>query len=521
MHYCISVEESTFHKHHFKVATADKRWHFSADSEASRNEWVKAIKKVVFRCQNEGESVKIAIPLETIVDVEKTSSLEFAEMIRVRVYDADEGYSLDEYYLSYFKDLDGALNRINAVVDAFRIHHPQGQGEKAPLPPAAAHEDVEDTTKNTTADIGEVDDYRTHPRQDEGQQQQDDHELKRSRSRSKSIGARVSSLLSGKSRNKPTPSDQKSVSDSASVKSVPASVKSVASSTSTGSAHASKRKGPAWLPPPKAPPILIPDSAKAPPTGAPTSGSVSTLRPPQTEAEPQGDDVAVEGASPLVAMAGILPASVGDSPVMESDGTCPNLAPTVENQPHGSGAAATSDETLAPRDPMHAHQAHTYPPGPAPARDSDADAAHPPARSSTLSKIFSGPGSGGRKILETVTSSSLPGRRKRKESVSDRSLTEEPRTVKEVDEFRKTFGFGDKEELLHGTFPWRTCESISLIAGVLMTSSDADWPAFLFRGLPISGHAYLSDNYFCFRSAGLLATRTKVGQPLCRLQRCR
>lgn len=460
MHYCISVEESTFHKHHFKVATADKRWHFSADSEASRNEWVKAIKKVVFRCQNEGESVKIAIPLETIVDVEKTSSLEFAEMIRVRVYDADEGYSLDEYYLSYFKDLDGALNRINAVVDAFRIHHPQGQGEKATLPPAAAHEDVEDTTKTTTADIGEVDDYRTHPRQDEGQQQQDDHELKRSRSRSKSIGARVSSLLSGKSRNKSSPSDQKSVSDSASVKSVPASVrsvpasvKSVASSTSTESSHASKRKGPAWVPPPKAPPILIPDSAKAPPSGAPTSGSVSTLRPPQSEAELQGDDVAVEGASPLVAMAGSLPASVGDSPVMESDGTCPNLAPTVENQPHGSGAAATSDETLAPRDPMHAHQAHTYPPGPAPARGSDADAdeAHPPARSSTLSKIFSGPGNGGRKILETVTSSSLPGRRKRKESVSDRSLIEEPRTVKEVDEFRKTFGLGDKEELLHGT----------------------------------------------------------------------
>jgi hypothetical protein len=45
---------------------------------------------------------------------------------------------------------------------------------------------------------------------------------------------------------------------------------------------------------------------------------------------------------------------------------------------------------------------------------------------------------------------------------------------------------------------------------VLITATDADWPAFLFRGLPISGHAYLSDNYFCFRSAGLLATRTKV-----------
>ncbi|KPV76709.1 glycosyltransferase family 1 protein [Rhodotorula graminis WP1] len=90
LHYAISVEPSQFHKHHFKVATADKKWHFSADSEASRDEWVKTLKKGVFRCQNEGESVKIAIPLETIVDVEKSSSLEFAETIRVRVYDADE-----------------------------------------------------------------------------------------------------------------------------------------------------------------------------------------------------------------------------------------------------------------------------------------------------------------------------------------------------------------------------------------------------------------------------------------------
>lgn len=47
------------HLHHFKVSTADKKWHFSADSEASRDEWVKTIKKVVFRCQNEGESVKV------------------------------------------------------------------------------------------------------------------------------------------------------------------------------------------------------------------------------------------------------------------------------------------------------------------------------------------------------------------------------------------------------------------------------------------------------------------------------
>ena len=52
--------ENSKNKDHFKVSTADKKWHFSADSEASRDEWVRTIKKVVFRCQNEGESVKVS-----------------------------------------------------------------------------------------------------------------------------------------------------------------------------------------------------------------------------------------------------------------------------------------------------------------------------------------------------------------------------------------------------------------------------------------------------------------------------
>lgn len=149
LHYCTSVESSIKHPMHFKVATAEKRWHFSADSVASRDEWVKALKKAVFRCQNEGESVKvsfccascsgggggveadqpdslaqIAIPLETIIDIERSTNLEFAETIRVRVYDADEGYSIDEYWLSYFADLEGALEKMQEVLEKWRSEHP-------------------------------------------------------------------------------------------------------------------------------------------------------------------------------------------------------------------------------------------------------------------------------------------------------------------------------------------------------------------------------------------------------------
>ncbi len=59
LHYCIAVEPSKYNKTHFKVSTPDKKWHFKCDAEASRDEWVKTIKKAVFQCQNEGESVKV------------------------------------------------------------------------------------------------------------------------------------------------------------------------------------------------------------------------------------------------------------------------------------------------------------------------------------------------------------------------------------------------------------------------------------------------------------------------------
>jgi hypothetical protein len=59
LHYATSVEASTQHPKHFKITTTDKRYSFAAGSEVSRDEWVKTLRKVVFRCQNEGESVKV------------------------------------------------------------------------------------------------------------------------------------------------------------------------------------------------------------------------------------------------------------------------------------------------------------------------------------------------------------------------------------------------------------------------------------------------------------------------------
>ena len=68
---------------------------------------------------------QISIPLETVLDIERSSSLDFAETIRIRVYDADEGFSIDEYWLSYFADLPSALSSLLAVLEQYRAAHPE------------------------------------------------------------------------------------------------------------------------------------------------------------------------------------------------------------------------------------------------------------------------------------------------------------------------------------------------------------------------------------------------------------
>lgn len=467
---------------------------------------------MVFRCQNEGESVKIAIPLETIVDVEKTHHIEFAEMLRVRVYDADEGYSLDEYYLSYFKDIDNACERINSVIEAFREHHPQGRGSQEPLPPTAANEQLEDTTKHKTADLGAVDEYRAKSAPKRSQSQSKTGNQPAARRMSKSSQTQGDAQTSQGSPSKASPPRQPSV---AQKPAAPAPVM-------TALQPPEIKKRPAWLPAAKPPPLIVDEEKTAAATAEPAENSVATLKPERKApaqstgagdrlvTDAQSSDVGdrpVTGAAPLVIADGPPPQNIGERPAMESDGTCPNLVPSVSNQPHSQTAAAASDETLAP---TKSQATHTYPP---PSSAQDTDAHRDEGRGSALSRIFSGPASGGRRIMETVTPSNLPGRRRRKSDSAPGGVVEKPMDAKQVEEFRKIFGLGEKEDPLNGKSSFALSlqqKKRRLIVSIRLT----DWPAFLFRGLPISGHAYVSNNYFCFRSGGILATRTKVGREL-------
>ncbi|TFL03583.1 hypothetical protein BDV98DRAFT_649078 [Pterulicium gracile] len=104
----------------FRIRTNQKAVHLSADSIPSRDEWVKAIRKVMFKAQNMGDSVKIAIPYSAIIDIEKSSAMDFSETIEVKVLDKEEQGATDSYFFAYFHEIDSALEQLRHAVRAHR-----------------------------------------------------------------------------------------------------------------------------------------------------------------------------------------------------------------------------------------------------------------------------------------------------------------------------------------------------------------------------------------------------------------
>jgi sterol 3beta-glucosyltransferase len=80
----------------FTVTTDQRKYYFRADSATSAKEWVKALQKVIFRTHNDGDSVKISIPVENMIEIEESPVLEFADTIKLKVFDNDDTYAIDE-----------------------------------------------------------------------------------------------------------------------------------------------------------------------------------------------------------------------------------------------------------------------------------------------------------------------------------------------------------------------------------------------------------------------------------------
>lgn len=76
-------DQSTF----FNITAVDRVWHFKADSVPSAKEWVKVLNKVIFRSHNDGDGVKVVLPIESIFGLEESPVLEFADTFKLDVLD--------------------------------------------------------------------------------------------------------------------------------------------------------------------------------------------------------------------------------------------------------------------------------------------------------------------------------------------------------------------------------------------------------------------------------------------------
>ncbi|KAJ3498494.1 hypothetical protein NLG97_g1094 [Lecanicillium saksenae] len=102
---------------HFEVVTSQRTYNFRADSAPSAKEWVKSLQRVIFRSHNDGDSVKISLPIENIIDVEDTQMVEFSDTCKIRVIDNDETYAIDEYFFSFFSFGQEAINVLKILVE--------------------------------------------------------------------------------------------------------------------------------------------------------------------------------------------------------------------------------------------------------------------------------------------------------------------------------------------------------------------------------------------------------------------
>lgn len=68
-----------------------------------------------------GESVKIAIPYSAILEVDRSTAMDFSDTIEVKVVDNQDNCTVDSYFFAYFHNLPDVLEQIRDLLTASRL----------------------------------------------------------------------------------------------------------------------------------------------------------------------------------------------------------------------------------------------------------------------------------------------------------------------------------------------------------------------------------------------------------------
>ncbi|KAI5790684.1 sterol 3-beta-glucosyltransferase [Peziza echinospora] len=109
----------------FTLRSAQRDFKFKADSAPSRKQWITALNKSIDRWKNEGDSVKILLPIKDIELVEETSVLEFADTIKLNFVDKEE-HIFDDYSFSFFSFGKEALKLLRILVENAAVYRLTG-----------------------------------------------------------------------------------------------------------------------------------------------------------------------------------------------------------------------------------------------------------------------------------------------------------------------------------------------------------------------------------------------------------
>lgn len=85
----------------FELITENETYIFRTDCAASAHDWVRALQKEIFRSRNQGDLVKIQIPLKNILEIEESMVFGLIQALKIRAIKSDESSVIDEYTLAF------------------------------------------------------------------------------------------------------------------------------------------------------------------------------------------------------------------------------------------------------------------------------------------------------------------------------------------------------------------------------------------------------------------------------------
>lgn len=102
---------------YFTITTENRTYYFKADSVSNAKEWVKQLQRVIFRSHNDGDSVKISLPIQNIIDVEAAPFVDGADAIKISTVDSADAFAVEEYFFTFHSRGEDALRMITGLVE--------------------------------------------------------------------------------------------------------------------------------------------------------------------------------------------------------------------------------------------------------------------------------------------------------------------------------------------------------------------------------------------------------------------